>query len=112
MYRSTTDWETYLGRQIKDLRLRLNLSQDELARRAGIGTVTVSRLEGGKGSSLSSFIKVLQVLKEEDWLEQLAPQASVSPVQIYALGKSRQRATKSPTNPENPTSPPGGSHAV
>ncbi|MCL2654939.1 MAG: helix-turn-helix transcriptional regulator [Coriobacteriia bacterium] len=70
----------------------MNMSQDELASRAGIGVVTVSRLEGGKGSSLGSFIKVAQVLRQEDWLECLAPQTSVSPIQIHALGKPRQRA--------------------
>jgi len=86
------DWESYLGQQLKDRRLRLNISQDELARRAGVGIVTVSRLEGGKGSSLRSFIKVIQVLGQEDWLERLAPEASVSPIQIHALGKPRQRA--------------------
>ena len=94
MYRDTAAWEAFLGDQIKTQRLRLNLSQEEMAKRAGVSTVTVSRLESGKGSSLSSFIKVLQVLRQEDWLEQLAPQASVSPIQIHALGKRRERATR------------------
>ena len=92
MYRNANEWECYLGEQIKTLRLRLNITQDELAGRAALSTVTISRLESGKGSSLNTFIKVLQVLKKESWLEQLAPEASISPIQIHRLGKPRQRA--------------------
>ncbi|MDR2957519.1 MAG: helix-turn-helix domain-containing protein [Coriobacteriales bacterium] len=92
MYRNSNEWQEYLGGQLKTLRLRQNLSQDELAKRAGVSTVTVSRLEAGKGASLASFVKVLQVLRQEDWLEQLAPAASVSPLQVHNLGKPRQRA--------------------
>ncbi len=39
-----------LGRKIKELRKARDLSQQELARRAGIGRVTLSRLENGKQS--------------------------------------------------------------
>ena len=92
MYRTAQNWEVYLGGQIKTLRLRMNMSQEELAKRADVGTVTVSRLEGGKGSSLNSFIKVLAVLRQEAWLESLAPEASISPIQLHTLGKERQRA--------------------
>ena len=92
IYRDAKEWEAYLGEQVKSLRLRLNLSQDELAKRAGIGIVTVSRLESGKGTSLNSLIKALQVLHQESWLEQLAPAVSISPIQVHELGKARQRA--------------------
>ncbi|MCL1799536.1 MAG: helix-turn-helix domain-containing protein [Eggerthellaceae bacterium] len=103
MYRTVQDWELFLGSQIKELRLRLNVSQGELALRAGIGVASVSRLEGGKGSSLATLVKVLQVLRQEDWLEQLAPAASVSPVQVHALGKPRQRArARAPIRPTGP----------
>jgi transcriptional regulator with XRE-family HTH domain len=91
-YRTSEEWEQFLGERIKAARLRKNIKQDELASRAGISVPTVARLEAGKGSSLSSFVKVLQILKEDAWLEQLAPQVSISPVQISQLGKMRQRA--------------------
>jgi transcriptional regulator with XRE-family HTH domain len=97
MYRTAEEWERYLGRQIQVLRLRMNMRQQELADRAGVGVITVSRLEGGKGSSLSTVIKVLRVLRQEPWLEQLAPETSISPVQVHRLGKPRQRARDTPT---------------
>lgn len=92
MFRKSEEWESFLGEQIKTLRLRQNMRQEDLAARTGLGMATVTRLEGGKGSSLSTLIKVLQVLRQESWLEQLAPESSVSPIQVHRLGKVRQRA--------------------
>ena len=111
MYNDTLEWEAFLGEQIKTLRLRMNISQDELASRANVSTVTISRLEGGKGSSLATFIKALQVLRQEDWLGRLAPQASISPIQIHAHGKPRQRARAKASLHQGAASP-GGNHAL
>lgn len=94
-FRTTEEWEDFVGKELKTQRLRQNLSQEEVARRAEIGVATLVRLEAGKGSSLQTFISVLKVLKLDDWLEQLAPQASISPLQIKQLGKMRQRAARS-----------------
>jgi transcriptional regulator with XRE-family HTH domain len=93
-YRSTDDWMVFLGEQVKAARLRKNMPQEELANRAGVTLPTISRLESGKGSSLATFVKALQVLKEEAWLEQLAPRVTISPLQIHQRGKMRQRARK------------------
>jgi transcriptional regulator with XRE-family HTH domain len=93
-YRTTNDWMIFLGKQIKAARLRKNMPQEELANRAGVTLPTISRLESGKGSSLATFVKALQVLKEEVWLEQLAPKVAISPLQIHQRGKMRQRARK------------------
>lgn len=92
MNQNIEEWEAFVGEQLKALRLRMNISQKEVADRAGVSTITISRLEGGKSSTLATFIKVLQVLKQEDWLKQLAPQASISPIQVHQLGASRKRA--------------------
>ena len=91
-YRSSKEWVVFLGNQIRNARLRKNMRQEELAQRAGISLPTVSRLEAGGGSSLATFVRVLQVLKEEAWLEQLAPEVSISPTQIHRRGRMRQRA--------------------
>ena len=113
MYRTSADWEKNLGEQIKTYRLRINMSQSELAKRADLGVVTVSRLESGKGSSLSSFIKVLQVLRQEPWLESLAPEVSVSPIEIHTRGKPRQRARGVKTHPPRQSRPtPGDDNGI
>jgi transcriptional regulator with XRE-family HTH domain len=100
-YRTSEEWELFLGNQIKSTRLRRNMRQEEVASRAGVSLPTVSRLEKGKGSSLATFIKVLQVLKEDAWLEQLAPAVAISPVQMHQRGRMRQRARSQPAEMRN-----------
>jgi len=92
--RTAKEWEQYLGEQIRTLRLRKNMTQQETAERARVSLSTLANLEAGKGSTLKTFTAVLGVLKKEGWLESLAPQVSVSPLQMAELGKTRARASR------------------
>lgn len=80
--RTVEEWESYLGEQVRNLRIRANLDQIQLAGRADISLGALKNLEGGKGSSLKSLIKVMQALGRSDWLEALAPPIAVSPLQV------------------------------
>lgn len=86
--------EKELGRQIKQARLRKNMTQEEMASRVGVTVATISRLESGRNSMLSTFIKVVEVLGEEKWLESFAPQVGVSPLAMKNIGKPRERVRK------------------
>ena len=90
---TSDEWETELGSQIRALRLRKNLDQQQLADQAGIALNAVKNLEGGKGSTLRSLIKALRVLNRIDWLRALAPPVSISPVQMLKAKAPRQRAS-------------------
>ena len=46
-----------LGKLLKQQRLYQNLTQVELAQRAGIGLSTVSRIESGEGGTLDNVIR-------------------------------------------------------
>lgn len=92
--RTVSDWEVYIGTQLKQLRLRKNMTQEEVSSRAGISIPTLIRLESGKSSSLSTFIGIVQVLGEEKWFEALAPDVPISPIQLKTLKKTRVRASK------------------
>lgn len=94
MYKDAKEWERYLGGQLKSARVRKELTQEEVASRSGISTVTMSRLESGKGSSLETLIKVLIVLDEVQWIEQLEPEVNFSPIQQLQLQKQRERVRK------------------
>ena len=83
-----------LGRQIRALRLRQNLDQQQLAERAGIALNAVKNLESGKGATLRSLIQALRVLNRVDWLRALAPAVSISPVQMLKAKAPRQRASR------------------
>ena len=80
--RTIAEWEAYLGEQVRNLRIRSDLEQIELASRADVSIGALKNLEGGKGSSLKTLIKVIQALNRPEWLEALAPQVAVSPMQM------------------------------
>ncbi|GAB3628788.1 XRE family transcriptional regulator [Pandoraea terrae] len=90
--RSTDDWMVYVGDQCRAMRLRANWDQETLAQRADVSVGAVKNLEGGKGSSMTTMIKVLRALQRTDWLEALAPRISVSPMQM--LKASRHKAPR------------------
>jgi len=91
---TTHEWETELGQNLRALRLRQNIDQRQLAEQADVALNVVKKLEGGKGSTLTSFIKVLRALGREEWLNTLAPVISISPLQMIKDKKPlRQRAS-------------------
>ncbi len=81
-----------LGQQLRALRLRQGLDQQTLAARAGIALNAVKKLEYGKNSTVRSLMLVLRALGREDWLKALAPQVSISPLEILERKAPRQRA--------------------
>ena len=88
------EWEAELGRQLRDLRLRQNLDQRQLAERAGVALNAVRHLEAGQGATLSSLTKVLRALGRAEWLETLAPPVTISPLQMLKAKPRRQRASR------------------
>lgn len=91
---SSGDWEKEIGRQMRTLRIRQDLDQEQLADRAGIALNAVKNLENGKGATVRSLIKALRVLDRESWLSTLAPAVSISPMQMLKGGAVRQRASR------------------
>jgi transcriptional regulator with XRE-family HTH domain len=91
---TTEEWEATLGRQLRDLRLRQNVDQRQLAERAGVALNVVKNLEAGKGATVKSLVKVLRTLGRIEWLETLAPAVSISPLQMLKSKPSRQRASR------------------
>ena len=94
-----TSLELELGRQLRILRLRLNLNQRQLAERAGIALNVVKNLESGKGSTIRSLAQVLGVLDRAEWLGTLAPAVSISPVQMLRTKAPRRRASRKKQEP-------------
>lgn len=88
------EWEAELGSQLRRLRLRQDLDQRQLAARAGVALNSVKNLEAGKGATLRSLIRVLRVLERTDWLQSLAPQVTVSPLQVLKAKHPRKRAAR------------------
>lgn len=83
-----------LGARLRAVRLRRNQSQEKLAEEAGIGRVTLQRLEEGKvNASLPILIRLLRALDLSEGLEQLVPAAAPSPLEeMERRGMPRRRA--------------------
>jgi len=88
------EWEVELGAQVRAVRLRQNIDQQRLAEQAGVALNVVKRLEGGKGTTLASLIKILRALGRVEWLSTLAPVVSISPLQMLHGKPARQRASR------------------
>ena len=88
------DQQAELARHLRNLRLRLNLDQRQLAAQAAVALNAVKRLEGGKGATVTSLLKVLRALGRDEWISTLAPQVSVSPLQMLKAKPVRQRASR------------------
>ena len=88
-----------IGSRIKKQRLLKNYSQNELAKRAGIGISTLQKLEYGIPSSIKTFIQVLRALKEMEHLNNFIPEPGPSPIELQKLkGKIRKRASRKPVS--------------
>jgi len=94
-----------IGERLAQRRIASGMTQSELARQAGVGRSTVERLEAGRSTQMSSFIRILRVL---DLLEQffnLFPEAGLSPMQLLrSRPKLRQRASSRRSPAQKPGS--------
>ena len=86
--------ENILGENIKLLRLQQNIDRQSLCERAGVSENALRNLEGGKGSTLKTLIKIIRSLNRENWLEQLTPKTSINPLHLIRDKPPRQRARR------------------
>ena len=86
------EFEASIGAEIKSLRLRQNIERTTLALRAGCSLSALKNLESGNGSTLRTLIAIVRVLGREDWLRNIAPMATISPLNMPRNGHVRQRA--------------------
>ena len=79
---ATDEWESRIGDQFRALRLAAGKDQLALADAAGVSVGAIRNLERGAGSTLRTLVRVARVLGREDWLSAVAPNPSVSPIDV------------------------------
>ena len=88
-----TEWMEALGRRINAARLKRNLTQNDVAERAGIGRLAYIALENvHAGSSLATLIRVIGVFGYDDPLKELLLVDPIGEDLLEFLG--RKRASK------------------
>lgn len=89
-----------LGKRLAETRLERNLQQTELAKRAGLSTRTLERIEAGYSVQLSNFIRLCRALNLAGHLETLVPEIPPSPMaQLKLQGRKRRRAGRAKSRP-------------
>ena len=87
-----------LGERLKQARLNQNLTQVDVAARAGITRKTLLNAEKGK-AQLETFVAILVALDLTEQLNVFLPPQPESPIQLAKLqGKSRRRASRQSKN--------------
>lgn len=93
---SNTQIELELGKRLRAERLERNLTQDEVAGRSGLSRRTITAIENGEGSSLSSLVALLRALGALSTLENFLPPRGPSPIALSRLREEpvRHHASK------------------
>lgn len=88
---SKTSYEIICGlaERLKSYRHAARLSQEEMARNAGVSKSTLSKFEQGVTSniSLSNFIALLRVVGEDESIDRLLPPLPFSPEDLKKINK-------------------------
>ena len=103
----------HLGKELRRMRLERNLSQAEVAKRAGLDRTTVVQLEAGRAATMLTFAQVLRAMDQLDLLNTFHEEPQPTPYQLVEaqekyLKKQRKRASRQkgvivPPNPKKST---------
>lgn len=93
-----------LGRRLAQMRIGNQLTQAELARKAGIGKRTLERLEAGETTQTKTLLRVMRELDLLERLERLLPEPKARPSQVVNAENlpkrvSRKRVQKQDEDP-------------
>lgn len=94
MWSTVKELEQEVGAQVRSRRLRANRTADDVAAEAGVAAKTLQNLERGRGSSLSTLVKVLRTLDAESWLASLDPVEPISPIAVLEASRPTQPPRK------------------
>ena len=83
---------TELGRRLAQTRLELNLTQAQVAERAGVSRRSLVDLENGRLANMRGFLRVLRALGLAANLEALVPEPTPAPLARTARDRPRRRA--------------------
>lgn len=121
MQRSNIEWPiltdqaivAQLGKELRRMRLERNISQAEVAKRAGLDRTTVVQLEAGRSATSLTLVQVLRAIGRLDVLDAFHEVPRPTPYQLVEQqakyqAKQRKRASRKkdaivPPNPKEST---------
>ncbi len=88
----------HIGVFIKHHRMEQNITQDTLAKAAGISRSTLSLLERGETVTLATLIQVLRVLDQLHTMETFSVQQTISPLALAKMEKKKRKRASGKTD--------------
>ena len=88
-----------LGKELRRMRLERNLSQAEVAKRAGLDRTTVVKLEAGRAATLLTVVQMLRAIGRLEVLDGFHEEPRITPMMALEqetkyLAKQRKRASR------------------
>lgn len=83
-----------LGGRIKDIRIKRDMTQKDLAENAGVSFSTVVRVEMGEGVNMENFMRIIRVFDFLGNFDLLVPEQILSPEDIYKGRQKKKRTYK------------------
>ena len=90
-----------LGRRFREYRMRMNMTQKEVAEQSGLTVATIHKFESGATSniSLGTFLLLLKAIEQLDGIDGVLPELPESPY-LYVRNKKIQRIRHKKTEKE------------
>jgi transcriptional regulator with XRE-family HTH domain len=89
-----------LGAEVKRMRLEKNLSQAEVAERAGLDRTTVLKLESGRAATLLTIVQVLRALRRLEVLNAFHEEPRLTPMMALELEARYERKKRKRASPK------------
>lgn len=94
-----------ISSRLKSLRLKQNISRQELSASSGVSTSSIARIEDGEIKSFESLLRIMRTLGEIEIFQPLVKDEEISPNEYFQLvhsakTKTRKRASKTNTGKE------------
>ncbi len=84
-----------IGLRVRANRIASDLTQQQLAQRAGVSPRTIANVEGGQGGSLQNLIRIMRALGLASRFEVLVPEQDTHPLDL-AKGKPVRKRVRHP----------------
>lgn len=82
------------GKEIKQYRININLTQNDFALKCGISSSTLERIESGNDTKFSNIIKIMRAFNLIENFSMLIPDVEDDFKAYYENTSKRKRATK------------------
>lgn len=89
-----------ISAKLKELRLKQNISRQDLSANSGVSVSSIARMEDGEIKSFESLVRILRILGKIDIFLPLVEEEEISPSEYFKMVHSakpqqRKRATRS-----------------